>query len=502
MHHIMRFAHLFHTALTCASLISGAMAADPSKPNIVFILADDLGYGELGCYGQQKIRTPNIDRLAKEGLRFTQAYTSTPVCAPARCNLMTGKHAGHSEIRGNLQAKEKFPQFKEGQYPISSECITIAQVFQQAGYATGGYGKWGLGPVGSTGAPLKKGFDHFYGYNCQAVAHSYYPRSLWNDDKEVEINPRPIPGHAQKPQGEVKMEDYIGKQYSSELIIKEAVGFIRDNKDKPFFLYLPFIEPHVALHPPKELVEEYPKEWDSIPYRGENGYLPHPRPRAAYAALVTDLDRHVGAILETLKKYDLEDNTVVIFISDNGTTHPSKPGSQFNTGGVDSTFFNSLGGLKGFKGSLYEGGIRTPFIIRYPGKIKPDTKSDFPTYFPDQFPTLCEIAHITPPKDLDGISLLPILSGKKPSGERKPMLWVFPEYGGQVCVRIGDFKILRKNLQTKPSPWEVYNIANDRQEQHNIASKNPALIEEAKKILREQWVDNQIYPLDKTKALN
>jgi len=243
-----------------------------ARPNIVFIIADDLGWGELGCYGQKKIPTPNIDRLAAQGMRFTHHYSGAPVCAPARCVLMTGRHLGHAEIRGNQQAKVKFPQFTEGQHPISAEVVTLPMLFKKAGYTTAAMGKWGLGPVGSTGDPNKKGFDLFFGYNCQAVAHSFYPRYLWRNDQQAEINPLPVPGHAKEQADGVKPDSFLGKQYAPLLMAEEAEKFIAGQKpEQPFFLYLAFIEPHVAMHPPKEWVDKFPAEWDAQPYRGENG---------------------------------------------------------------------------------------------------------------------------------------------------------------------------------------------------------------------------------------
>ncbi|MEP6592081.1 MAG: sulfatase-like hydrolase/transferase [Acidobacteriota bacterium] len=264
--------------------------------NVVFILADDLGWGEVGAYGQQKIPTPNIDRLAAQGMRFTQHYSGAPVCAPSRGVLMTGRHLGRAEVRGNMQAKTRFPEFDEGQYPLSAGAVTVAQAFQRAGYATGAMGKWGLGPVGSTGDPNKKGFDLFFGYNDQAVAHSYYPAHLWRNAEKVIINRKPIPGHATQPAGEVRMDDWIGETYAPALMIAEAEKFLAANGGKPFFLYLPFIEPHVAMHPPRASVERFPAAWDTEVYRGANGYLPHPRPRAAYAAMISDLDGYVGRV--------------------------------------------------------------------------------------------------------------------------------------------------------------------------------------------------------------
>jgi arylsulfatase A len=482
---------------------AGVVCAESRPPNLVFILADDLGYGELGCYGQGKIRTPHIDRLAAEGMRFTQAYTGAPVCAPARCNLLTGKHGGRAEIRGNRQASVRLPEFKEGQHPLSAGVVTLAMVLQEAGYKTGAFGKWGLGPVGSTGDPLKKGFDRFYGYNCQAAAHSFYPRHLWDDGRQVLINANPVPGHVRKPQGEVRMADYFSEQYAPELIRAEALEFIERHKEVPFFLYLPFIEPHVAMHPPEALVDEYPGDWDEEVYRGESGYLPHPRPRAAYAAMISDLDRHVGRVMEALKRHGLDENTLVIFTSDNGTTHPTRAGARFNVGGVDAEFFNSLAGLRGFKGGLLEGGIRVPLIARMPGRIPAGTVSGFPTYFPDHFPTLCAVAGAEAPAGLDGIDILPVLTGADELPVRNPMVWVFAEYGGQIAVRVGDHKVMRTGLMTaEPEEWEVYDVAHDPGEAHNLAGEREDLIDQAREILRTEWVEEHpVFPMNRARAL-
>jgi len=467
-----------------------ASAGAATRPNIVFLMADDLGWGELGCYGQEKIRTPNIDRLASQGMRFTQHYSGAPVCAPARCVLMTGLHLGHAEIRGNKQASKD----SEGQWPISAGALTIAEVLKQAGYATGAFGKWGLGPVGSTGDPNKQGFDYFFGYNCQAVAHSFFPSHLWRNNEKVVINKKPIPGHARQPEGEVKLDDWQAENYAPDLMRAEAVKFIERHAQEPFFLYLPFVEPHVAMQPPKRLVDSYPAEWDDKPYRGQNGYLPHPRPRAGYAAMITHLDEHVGAVLDTLKKHKLEENTLVIFTSDNGTTHHGND-PAFGIGGVDAAFFNSTRGLRAFKGSVYEGGLRVPLIVRWPGRVKPGSTSDYPSYFPDHFATLCEAVKIEVPGQRDGVSLLPVLTGEaKP--ERNPMVWVFPEYGGQVAVRFGDFKAVRQNLaRANPGNWEVYNVAKDTGEASDLAVTHPDLVTKASAILAEQMNENAVFPL-------
>lgn len=490
----VRFVPILILSLVAA--IIPLNAAD--RPNVVFILADDLGWGELGCYGQKKIPTPNIDRLAAQGTRFTRHYSGAPVCAPARCVLMTGRHLGHAEIRGNQQAKVKFPEFKEGQHPVSAGVATLPDAFRRAGYATGAMGKWGLGPVGSTGDPNKKGFDLFFGYNCQAVAHSYYPRFLWRNDQQIEINPQPVPGHAKEPEDGVTPDSFLGKTYAPNRMIEEAEKFIGDQTaaKKPFFLYLALIEPHVAMHPPKEDVDRFPKEWDSRPYHGECGYLPNARPRAAYAAMIAGLDSHVGRVMAALEKGGAADNTIVVFTSDNGTTHPGKPDSPFHIGGVDATFFNSTAGLRGYKGSVYEGGLRVPMIVRFPGKVKAGAVSDAPGYFADWFPTLCAAAGLPIPDKSDGENLWPVISGAAALPQRKPMVWVYPEYGGQVAVRIGDFKVMRGQLKTKnPGAWEVYNLAIDPNETTSIAKDRADLIQQAKDILKRETSENPVFPL-------
>jgi arylsulfatase A-like enzyme len=471
-------------------------AESSNRLNVVFILADDLGWGELGCYGQEKIPTPNIDRLASQGMRFTQHYSGAPVCAPSRCVLMTGKHLGHAEVRGNMQARQKFPEFTEGQYPLTEGAITFPVLFQQAGYATGAMGKWGLGPVGSTGDPNRKGFELFVGYNCQAVAHSFYPEHLWRNDQKITINSRPIPGHSRTPKGDVRMEDWIGETYAPHRMIAEAEQFIADHASEPFLLYLPFTEPHVAMHPPIESVNRFPKDWDPEVYRGGNGYLPHPRPRAAYAAMISDLDQYVGRVLTALDIHGVSDRTLVIFSSDNGTTHEGAKEPKFHVGGADPTFFNSTRDLRGFKGSVYEGGIRVPMIAKLPGRIPEGTVNDIPCYFADWFPTLCHASRLDAPAGLDGESLWPVLTNTGALTRQKPMIWVFPEYQGQVAVRIGDYKLIRQKLKTKmPGPWEVYNLAQDRSESKDLAKEKTELIEQAVTLLRQEVDANEIFPL-------
>ena len=462
---------LISSVLTMAMLVAQA----DRKPNIVFILADDLGYGELGCYGQRKIRTPNIDRLASQGIKFTHHYTGAPVCAPARCVLLTGLHLGHAEIRNNGDSKNgrKFP----GQWPITSGTITIAEALKEGGYVSGGFGKWGLGPTDTSGSPIKQGFDRFYGYNCQRNAHSFFPPFLDDDEGEEKINKNPIPGHLQKPKEQIKADDYRDETYAPDRILEEALEFLDKNKDQPFFLYLPFVEPHVAMHPPQEWIDRYPKEWDQEKgaYRGQNGYLPHPRPRAGYAAMISDLDEHVGTILQRLKKHGLDNNTIVVFTSDNGTTHPSRD-PKFHVGGVDAPFFNSTAGLRGWKGSVNEGGIRVPAIVRWPGKIKAGSTTSAPSYFPDWFPTLCKAAGVKIPKKLDGTDLTPALI-KKPFERNKPMIWEFHGYGGQLAVIDFPWKVVRQKAKSKkPGKWQLYNIRKDPAESNDLAEQRPEIV--------------------------
>ncbi len=467
--------------------------------NVVLIVADDLGWGELGCYGQKKIPTPNIDRIAEEGIRFTQFYAGAPVCAPSRCVLMTGLHLGHAEIRGNRRAKTAFPEFNEGQYPLTPKALTFPKLLQKAGYATGAMGKWGLGPVGSTGDPNQQGFDLFFGYNCQAVAHSFYPASLWKNQQKITINQQPIPGHKKQPTGKVRMEDWIGETYASKPILEEAERFITEHAKKPFFLYLPFTEPHVAMHPPIETVNRFPESWDDEPYRGGNAYLPHPRPRAGYAAMIAELDDHVGRILSALENEKLLEKTVILFTSDNGTTREGRGEPSFHIGGVDAAFFDSTAGLRGYKGSVYEGGLRVPFLLRLPFQQGAGRVIETPAWFPDLFPTVCEITGVTVPPNLDGVSLWPLVTERASLASRPtPMLWVYPEYGGQMAIRLGDMKAVQRNLKNKPShpsAWEVYDLAADPGEQTNLASKRQDVIEQAVEVLSRETDENHVFPM-------
>ncbi len=472
---------LFLVAVLAAQVADATETAGRrhTKTNIVFILADDLGYGELGCYGQQKIRTPHLDELAKQGIRFTQHYTGAPVCAPARCVLMTGQHLGHAEIRGNRDSGNGriFP----GQWPITDQVVTIAEVLKAAGYTNGAFGKWGLGPSNTSGSPIKQGFDRYFGYNCQRNAHSFYPPFLDSDEREQRINKYPIPGHDRKPEGEVRADDYRAERYAPDVILQEALKFIDQNQDRPFFLYLPFVEPHVAMQPPQEWIDRYPTEWDEEhgPYRGQNGYLPHPRPRAAYAAMISDLDEHVGTILKRIDKHGLTDQTMVIFTSDNGPTHGSRD-PRFHVGGAACTFFSSNGGLRGFKGSCYEGGLRVPCIVRWPGQTPAGTTSDLPTYFPDWFPTLTAIANGQLPatQTIDGMNLADLLRGKPSPPRDRPLIWDFNGYQGIAAIREGNWKMVRRRTRRpNPAAWELYNLAEDQSETTDVASLHPEIVQ-------------------------
>lgn len=473
------------------------VSKDGTLPNIVFILADDLGYGELGCYGQEKIKTPHIDRLAREGMRLTQHYSGASVCAPARCVLMTGRQLPRAEIRGNADSGRGGPF--PGQWPLSAEAVTIAKLLSARGYRTGGFGKWGLGPTDSSGSPLRQGFDRFFGYNCQRNAHSYFPSYLDDDEGVVVINPKPIPAHQKQLEGDVLAENYRGEVYAPDAILEQALAFISQDSDReqPFFLYLPFVEPHLAMHPPQAWVERYPEAWDEGygPYRGENGYLPHPRPRAAYAAMISHLDDHVGRIIEALEQKGILDNTLVVFTSDNGPTHLGND-RRFFVGGVDCDFFNSNGGLRGYKGSCYEGGIRVPCIVRWPSQVVSGSESNFVSGFCDWLPTLCQTAGIDDSEiEHDGISLLSVFAKMETPARNIPLMWDTPEYGGFVAIREGNFKAIRSGVnRPQANSWELYDLENDPSETTDLAAHHPETVERLEKFFIEHRTVSEKFP--------
>ena len=378
-------------------------------PNIIFILADDLGYGDLGCYDQTQIKTPNIDKMANEGMRFTQFYAGSTVCAPSRCSLMTGMHTGHTVVRGNKEMKPM------GQFPLPESTTTLPELLQKAGYTTGLIGKWGLGGPGSTGTPNKQGFDYFFGYLGQRHAHNYYPEFLFRNDQRIPLkNTMPEP----------KREDGAGVaikkvEYSADLFNDEAVGFIKKNKNKRFFLYYAATLPHANNEGGDHGME--------VPNFGIYKDEHWPDNEKGFAAMVTRLDDSVGEIMKTLKKNGLDKNTLVIFTSDNG---------PHQEGGHHADFFNSNGPLRGTKRDLYEGGIRVPMIAYWPGKIKADTTSGFVGAFWDVMPTLCEVSGAPEPDLTDGISFLPTLLGKTQNHQHDYLYWEFHEQGKKQAVRL------------------------------------------------------------------
>lgn len=500
-----RFLSQLVLAAVTMVVVASAVAAAARKPNIVFILADDLGYGDVGCFGQKKIRTPNLDRMAAEGMRLTQHYAGNAVCAPSRCVLMTGKHPGHAFIRNN-RGVAKGPIIgkpeSEGQWPIPDETLTMAEAFKQQGYTTGGFGKWGLGGPGSTGEPLKQGFDRWFGYNCQGVAHNYYPTYLWDNAKVIDLKNPPFSAHDKlKPEEDpAKPESYKrfqGTEYSADLIAEQARAFVRNNKGRPFFLYWPTTVPHLALQVPEDSLKEYLGLWDDPPYPGNKGYLPHFKPKAAYAAMITRLDREIGRMMKLIQELGLDENTIFIFTSDNGPLN----GTHQGLAGTDSAFFNSAGGLRDGKGALYEGGYREPGIIRWKGHIKPGATSDSFSGFEDWMPTLLELAgaKATVPKDIDGISFAPTLLGKKQPA--RPFLYrEFPAYGGQQSVRVGDWKGIRRNLMprgknAKPDLHiELYNLKTDRAETTDVSAQHADVVAQIEKIMREQHTPSKDFP--------
>ena len=443
---------------TAGGLVLGSCgSSEPSgesgrRPNIVFIMADDLGYGDLGCYGQEKIRTPNINRLAASGLKFTNAYAGCTVCAPSRSVLMTGYHMGHTSVRSN-----------PGGVPILPEDVTVAEVLKSAGYATGIFGKWGLGDIGTDGHPNKQGFDEFCGYLHQVHAHYYYPEFIYRNSEEL-----PLEGNA----------DGGRETYAPDVITEHALEFIREHKDEPFFLYVPSVIPHLELLVPEDSMAEYRGKFpEDKPYRDRRDhYAAQDEPHTALAGMITRLDRDVGRIMATLAELGLEDDTIVFFTSDNGAATPL----------WDDDYFGSTGGLRGHKQNFYEGGIRTPFIARWPDKI-PRGVSEHLTAFYDFLPTAAELAGAQTPEGLDGISIVPTLLGAGAAGREQAthefLYWELPRYDAQTAtfrdeaprqaVRMGEWKVVR------PEPdgeLELYNLREDPAETSNVASAHPEVM--------------------------
>jgi arylsulfatase A len=462
--------------LTLLASIAVASCTKQEKqlPNIVFILADDLGYGDLSCYGQQKFSTPNIDRLAQEGMLFRQHYTGCTVSAPSRSSLMTGLHTGHTPIRGN---KGWDP---EGQWPLPAGSTTIAEMLKNKGYATGAFGKWGLGFIDTEGDPNSQGFDEFFGFNCQSLAHNYYPYYLWHNHEK-----RMLPENEGNKTG----------IYAPDIIHEKAIGFINKNRDKPFFLFYPTTIPHAELFAKEEYMamfrgkfepEKSFKGVDDGPTYRLGPYGSQPEAHAAFAAMVTQLDDYVGKILLKLSELGLEKNTIVIFASDNGPHLEA---------GADPDFFNSNGPLKGYKRDMYEGGIRTPMLVKWPGKVEPGTASDHISAFWDIMPTLAEITGAETPDHIDGISFLPSLLGNKQKEQHDYLYWEFHEQGGKIGVRMGSWKAVKRNVDKIPQGTvELYDLSKDIGETDDVAPAHSDIVKKMEEIMKEAHKQSDIFP--------
>jgi arylsulfatase A-like enzyme len=466
----MRFRKIQNVMVTLAALVlawdTPAQPVNPlaekaranPKPNIIFILADDLGYGELGCYGQQKIKTPNIDRMAAEGMRFTQCYAGSTVCAPSRSVLMTGQHTGHTRIRGN-QA-----------YPLRGEDVTVAEVLKQAGYKTGAFGKWGMGLQATSGTPSRQGFDEWFGYLSQTHAHDYYPTQLWRSStlNQLEDVATPLDQNADGKRG----------LYAHDRFSQVSSNFVRVNKYFSFFLYLPYTIPHANNELGKKTGNgmEVPND---KPYSDEDW----PQAEKNKAAMITRLDADIGALMDQLRRLRIHTNTVVFFTSDNG---PHKEG------GVDPKFFNSSGPLRGIKRDLYEGGIRVPMIVWWPGKIRPGTVSDEVWAFWDFLPTAAAIAGARPPANIDGISMLPTLLGREQTNRHEFLYWEFHEKGSKQAVRMGDWKAIRL---APARPLELYNLKTDVSEGVDVAQSHPDVVAKIENYLKTARTESERWPM-------
>lgn len=453
-----------------------------SKPNLIYILADDLGYGDLSIYGQEKFTTPNIDKLARQGMLFTQHYSGSTVCAPSRSSLMTGMHTGHTVVRGN---KEILP---EGQYPIPENTYTIAEALKKEGYVTGAFGKWGLGFPKSEGDPIKQGFDTFFGYNCQRMGHNYYPNHLWSNQDSIVLK---------ENKGK---EDVI---YAPELIHDKTLQFMEDNRNSPFFLYVPSIIPHAELSAPEVYMlnhrGKYPPEkaykgvddgleFNQGPYRSQK------ETHAAFAAMIELLDNQVGEIMDKVEELGIADNTMIVFTSDNGPHQEA---------GADPEYFNSNGPFKGLKRDLYEGGIRVPMIVSWPGKIAPNTRTDHVSAFWDVFPTFSEIVGADVPDNLDGISFLPTLLGDENQLNHEYLYWEFHEKGGRQAVRKGNWKAVKYNvLINTEATLELYDLSKDPGEENNLSNTHPNLVKKMETILKKARTPSKIFTFGDGTYLN
>ena len=464
------------TLLLAGVLMQSALnpvTAVDQPPNIVVILADDLGHGDLGCYGQTKIKTPVIDALAASGMRFTAAYAPAPVCAPTRCMMLTGRDAGHAQIRDNREVQP------EGQLPLAAGTVTIATALRALDYSTGVVGKWGLGSPESSGEPNKQGFDFFYGFLCQRRAHNHYPPSLWrNTTREL------LEGNAR--------DNARGAIYAQKRFVEESIAFIDANQQRPFFLFVALTSPHLALQADEADVAQYAGAFTETPYDGGKSYLPNATPRATYAAMISRLDRDIGRIVEALRARSLDRRTLVFFTSDNGAAG--------DVGGADCAFFDSYGGLRGHKGQLFEGGIRVPLIANWPGTIAAGSQCFTPVALYDLMPTCIEVAGGPAPKEIEGRSLLPLLRAPPDAAtcaavEREYLYWEFPGSSGQQALRIGRYKALRRGLNRGNLNLALYDLQLDPAETTDIAAEHPEVVARARAIFAAHRTASKDFPL-------
>jgi len=471
------------TTLSGCSNAQKKVAENIKPMNVIYILADDLGYGDVGYNGQKIIKTPNIDEMAKEGMIFTQHYAGCTVCAPSRCSLLTGLNTGHAQIRGNKEIKP------EGQAPMKANTFTLATMFKSKGYTTGIFGKWGLGLPGSASTPNKLGFDESYGYNCQRQAHDYYPDHLWHNGQRVEF-----------PEN----KNYGRKTYSHDLIHKQALKFIKENKDKPFFAMLTYTLPHAEINLPHDSVyaayQAIFKEKSTQKRPAKKGdYYPSDRPHTSFASMVSRLDKSVGEVLKELRELGIDKNTLVIFTSDNG---------PHNEGGADPEFFNSNAQFRGIKRDLYEGGIREPMIAWAPEMIKAGSTTNLPSAFWDVMPTLGDLIGASYPENTDGISFLPtLLNSTKKEGDpdfkvqklHDYLYWEFhSNSSNKQAIRKGDWKLIRLGINTKKGPWEeLYNIKEDESETNDLFESNPEKVKELEELMKSARIESSVFPLYK-----
>ena len=449
--------HLPHilAIVSLAVLAFAPVQAAPEKPNIIYILADDLGYGDLACYGGKVIQTPRIDQMRTEGLKFTQHYSGSCMCAPTRAALMTGLHTGHARVRAN---SSHLKSGIESRISLHDEDVTVAEVLKEAGYTTGVIGKWGLGEEGTTGLPNKQGFDHWFGYLNQSNAHHYYPPFLWRNDTRIEFPNNPE----------------ARTHYSHDLFTEEGLKFIDDHREGPFFLYMAYTIPHVDLDVPDESKQPYVgtiEETEPYGTTGGQHYRHEPQPHATFAGMVSRLDRDVGRILDHVKELGLEHNTLVIFTSDNGPT---------SAGGADPNFFDGNGPLRGIKFELYEGGIRAPMIARWPGVIEPNTETDHISAHWDMLPTFADLAGTSFPDRLDGTSMAPLLTGHPENQKPAPFLyWEGYSRNGVQAIRKGKWKAQHSGIFGKGEPlMELYDLSTDLAETTNVADEHPEVVAE------------------------